>query len=42
MKGQYAKIASAHTRFYNEEIINPILKNKNWVRAWYQSRLNLE
>ena len=28
MKGQYAKIASAHTRFYDEEIVNPILKNK--------------
>ena len=28
MKGQYAKIASALTRFYDEEIVNPILKNK--------------
>ena len=28
MKGQYAMIASAHTRFYDEEIVNPILKNK--------------
>ena len=28
MKGQYAKIASVHARFYDEEIVNPILKNK--------------
>ena len=28
MKGQYAKIASAHARFYDEEIVNPILKKK--------------
>ena len=28
MKGQYAKIASAHARFYDDEIVNTILKNK--------------
>ncbi len=28
MKSKYAKITNAHTRFYDEEIINSILKNQ--------------